>query len=449
MKKLIRVISFIIAASMLCLSASAAGFYRDVPEDSWYYEDVNALYQEGILTEGWYFFPNAECRRADFVNWLYGVHLRLGGKVSVDCEPFDDVTPDAPFYEAVMWARSFGVINGISAAEFGPDHTLTREQCCAILIRFARIFSIRLQKNAEPELFNDWQNISEYAKSDVAAAKMAGLVNGYTDGTFRPKGSIKNSEAAAIIRRMLNISRSTPADGADYVDTAEGAYLWIYTPYDYSAPVAECEEADASFFDDAVFIGDSVSLTLRMYALSSGALGEAQFLCAGSLSATNALWEVSDSSVHPSYNGVKVRVEDGVAMSGAKNVYIMLGMNEISFGIKTASGNLVKLIELIKEKSPDVNIIIESVTPMTSTSNIRSSRLNNSKIDEYNAKLLELCEENEWYFLNVAEAMKDDYGCLTRSYCSDPDDMGIHFTNAAAKMWVKYLLTHVPEPLTR
>jgi hypothetical protein len=33
-------------------------------------------------------------------------------------------------------------------------------------------------------------------------------------------------------------------------------------------------------------------------------------------------------------------------------------------------------------------------------------------------------------------------GCLPRSYCSDPDDMGIHFTEQACALWADYLKTH-------
>jgi len=217
--------------------------------------------------------------------------------------------------------------------------------------------------------------------------------------------------------------------------------------YDFTQPVPESGAVPLDWFDDAVLIGDSVTVALRMYCVDTQALGGAQFLCENSLSATNALWEISDESVHPVFNGAKIRLEDGVAACGARNVYIMLGINNISFGVDYAIGDMFTVIQNILAKSPDVNILIESVTPMTTTSNILSSSLNNARIIEYNEKLRELCGENGWYYVDVAEQFRDAQGNLPPSYCSDPNGMGIHLNYTAAQAWIDYLRTHVPEPL--
>ena len=55
--------------------------------------------------------------------------------------------------------------------------------------------------------------------------------------------------------------------------------------------------------------------------------------------------------------------------------------------------------------------------------------------------------ENSVYFLNVAEAFKDENGNLIAQYCSDPTKMGMHFTYEGTKVWVDYLKTHVPPEL--
>lgn len=223
----------------------------------------------------------------------------------------------------------------------------------------------------------------------------------------------------------------------------------------FPAPTEEEETAstslvtvDPSWFDDALFIGDSITEHLRMYCQSTLALGNAQFLSSSSLSAVNALWPVSEQSVHPKIGDVKMRLEDAVAMKNPKYVYIMLGINSISFGIDLSLDDLELVVDLIKEKSPDVIFLMESVTPMTPNSDIMGDALNNYVIAEYNARLRERCEQNGWYFIDVAEVMTDEYGNLIHEYCSDPYAMGIHMTNAGAVAWIDYLLTHVPEDLT-
>ena len=107
-----------------------------------------------------------------------------------------------------------------------------------------------------------------------------------------------------------------------------------------SAPVSqgalpESPRVEDSYFDDAIFIGDSVSLKLNLYVTksrqsNSTLLGKAQFLTAGSMGSGNALQEVSDDSIHPLYNGEKMSLADAVAASGAKKVYSMLGMNDLA-----------------------------------------------------------------------------------------------------------------------
>ena len=217
--------------------------------------------------------------------------------------------------------------------------------------------------------------------------------------------------------------------------------------YIFGEPIPESDPVSPDWFDDAVFIGDSVTVSLRMFCNDTHALGNAQFLCENSLSATNALWSISSESVHPVYNGAKIRLEDGVAACGAKNVYIMLGINNISFGVENAAQDMLTVIRGIEENAPDVHIFIETVTPMTVTSSIMGNGLNNDRIAEYNERMRQLCEENGWYYLDLEEVFRDADGYLISDYCSDPRGMGIHFNNTAAQVWVDYLLTHVPESL--
>ncbi|MDO5124322.1 MAG: GDSL-type esterase/lipase family protein [Eubacteriales bacterium] len=201
---------------------------------------------------------------------------------------------------------------------------------------------------------------------------------------------------------------------------------------------------DASYFDDAAFVGDSVSLKLEYYCSATGALGNAQFFTSGSLGSGNALWEVSDESVHPSYRGEKMLIEDCIAKSGAKKVYIMLGMNDLGmYGIDDTLVNYETLTDRILEKSPGVKIIIESMTPMTETSNILGASLNNENIITYNNRLKDFAEDKGYGFVDIASVMyAEGENSLRRDYCSDPDDMGVHFTESGCEAWVNYLKTH-------
>ena len=253
-----------------------------------------------------------------------------------------------------------------------------------------------------------------------------------------------------MVSRVMVAADMTAPEGSSLVDLTPGAYDSLYDEYKditFTALVpASEEEGPTAFFDQAVFIGDSISMTLESYCAASGALGGAKFLCAGSMSPTNML----TGKILPEYpkgSGQKPAIEDSVAATGAKVVYIMLGMDNIAYGIERATNDYLTIINNIVSKNPDVQIVIQSVTPMTETSTSTSEKLNNDQINAFNAKMQEYCQENRWYYLNVAEVFKDENGYLKLEYCSDRNSMGMHFTYDGAKVWVNYLKTHIPEDL--
>ena len=234
------------------------------------------------------------------------------------------------------------------------------------------------------------------------------------------------------------------------VDGESGAPEDAQEPPAFDPLVPAGEAVAAQWFDEVAFVGDSVSVMLEQYNSSAAALGKATFLCSVSLSQQNALSYDTGSQRLPEYpkgSGQKPAIEDSVAATGAKVVYIMLGMDNIAYGIERATNDYLTIINNIVSKNPDVQIVIQSVTPMTETSTSTSEKLNNDQINAFNAKMQEYCQENRWYYLNVAEVFKDENGYLKLEYCSDRNSMGMHFTYDGAKVWVNYLKTHIPEDL--
>ena len=208
---------------------------------------------------------------------------------------------------------------------------------------------------------------------------------------------------------------------------------------------------EPSIFDDAVFVGDSVTNNLRLFLgrqnnKGNYPIGKGKILCAASLSYTNALWALDrPGNVHPSFNGVKCRVPDGVAASGAKKVFIMLGMNDfIIYGTDVTVRNANTLINQILEKCPDVTIYVQSVTPILKAN--ESGTKNNANVRKLNEKLRAMCEQNGWIYLDVASALVDGNGNLSGAYCIDPgvNGMGIHINDYACQKWIDYLRANVP-----
>lgn len=201
------------------------------------------------------------------------------------------------------------------------------------------------------------------------------------------------------------------------------------------------------YFDDAVFVGDSVTLSFSMYVESQreqgiDCLGDAYVLSAGSLSYTNSAFPVgSENCVLPVYQGVQQPLEDSIAQLGAKKVYIMLGMNDVgAYDIDSVMTNVTTRIGMIKDKSPDAKIYLQSVTPLVASK--QGEYLNNEVIRSFNERMRSYAEQNNYPYLDIYSVLADENGYLREDYCSDPDGMGMHLTMAADAAWEEYLLKH-------
>lgn len=236
--------------------------------------------------------------------------------------------------------------------------------------------------------------------------------------------------------RIRDISRALGFQ-VDYDSVHDQILIWSA----WNPVVPETTAASPGWFDDAVFCGDSISTWLANYAGDAG-LGKATFLTATSFGIVNALGPVTDSSVHPSYQGTKMKLEDAIVKCGATKVFLMFGINDIDYGVEQAAAYYVELINSILSKSPRAQIYIQSATPMLSSSKRADEKLNNATIESFNSAMKEYCRAGKWNYLDVASVFKDEKGGLRAEVCSDPDSMGLHISFEATQEWVNYLRTH-------
>lgn len=192
-------------------------------------------------------------------------------------------------------------------------------------------------------------------------------------------------------------------------------------------------KVDSSFFDDAVFIGDSVSMMLRNHATKTGKLGAAQFLTFGSLGMRHL--DDNDQRIPITYQGQVMIIEDAVAATGAKKVFIMLGMNDLA--ITKITGTIQcwqRVVNRILAKCPDVKIFVQSMTPVYHEG--QKGSLNNPNINDFNAHLKAFAEGAGLTFIDVAPYMKDGTDGLVPRFCSDKF---AHLTDTGAATWINVL----------
>ena len=182
-----------------------------------------------------------------------------------------------------------------------------------------------------------------------------------------------------------------------------------------------------SWFDDAVFIGDSIAGTLQAYAEQHSLLGKALFFCRTNYSITSAV----NGSMLLYYRGGGYKPNALLPQTGAKKVFILLGMNDVgSYDDGRYASLWSALVDGIRENTPEIRIFFQSVTPMVKSQ--RNSALTNARIDRYNELLRIFCEENDCCYVDVASSFKDENGALRGELCRDGY---VHLILDAGGLW--------------
>lgn len=167
--------------------------YRDVSENSWYYQDVSELYYLGLMQgSGGLFDPEGCTSRAMIVTVLY----RMAGSPPVSGDlPFSDAAEDSWYAGALLWAGENGIALGYDGL-FRPDDPVSRQELAALLYRVCS----SPQGGTDLNQFSDAADAAGWAVSALRWAVGQGILQGY-DGRLMPDATASRSQTAAIINR--------------------------------------------------------------------------------------------------------------------------------------------------------------------------------------------------------------------------------------------------------
>lgn len=145
------------------------------------------------------------------------------GRINYAYEPFSDI--EGWFHDYIIVAAAAGLVNGFPDGTFRPDENVTREQYITMLYR---LFDTDEDKEGAELTFTDAGTIG-YGKEAVSWGVANGVINGYTDNTFRPNAKITRAEMAAMTYRALcSVIGKEAADShnvdAGFKDVVSGSY---------------------------------------------------------------------------------------------------------------------------------------------------------------------------------------------------------------------------------
>ncbi len=229
----------------------------------------------------------------------------------------------------------------------------------------------------------------------------------------------------SLVMALLIILSILPAGAED----KEIIISQIFVP-NYPAPhVEEGEAVDDSYFDDAVFAGDSIVSSLEMY----GQFTNAEFVSKIGLSPSAAAnfheFETPDNP--------KATFAEAIAYYKPKKVYLLLGSNGLD---KKLSGDVIleytDMLNTITTLLPETIIYVLGTPPMTKSKMSKYKNCSPGRYRVFNEELLKLCGEFNIYYIDIYGLVKNKNGYLDSKY-SAPD--GLHFNRDGCELVADYI----------
>ncbi len=189
----------------------------------------------------------------------------------------------------------------------------------------------------------------------------------------------------------------------------------------------EFSKVDETYFDDALFIGDSRTVGLRDYTDLSD---HADFLCETSLTIAKAM--KSD------YKG-KGTVESFLNKNEYGKVYLMVGVNELGSGTtEDYMAQYTECVDRIHELEPDAIIFVEAIMDIDKERSDSDPIFNNTNILARNHAIATLADNETFFYIDVNEVVTDEEGYLLDDLRGDH----LHLRGASNEVWKEFLLNH-------
>ena len=184
------------------------------------------------------------------------------------------------------------------------------------------------------------------------------------------------------------------------------------------------------YFDDAAFVGDSITEGIKLYEIMSNAT----VIAARGINLDNVF---TDDQIRTAQGNTTVM--GALEQANPKKIYIMFGANGVGwFTEEHFTKVYTEFVQKVKEQHPDSQIFLQSILPVTQEFDDSREDISNEKINRYNELVVEIAEKEEVYYLDVASAIKDEKGCLPQ----DSNGDGMHFGGKYYNKWFDYLKTH-------
>ncbi|MDE6725498.1 MAG: hypothetical protein K2J79_07825 [Ruminiclostridium sp.] len=174
---------------------------------------------------------------------------------------------------------------------------------------------------------------------------------------------------------------------------------------------------DPAFFQNDLFIGDSISTGLYLYDY----LNKANVFAEVGLNPESAATREIDG---------ETCIQRAQSLN-AKHIYIMLGSNGLAFlDADYMASKMGELVDKLKTACPSAQICIISISPVTKAHEAEGAETM-SKVNAYNTALEKVCGTNGCKYINICSLLLDEEGYFADKYAEED---GLHFKGNTYKL---------------
>lgn len=242
----------------------------------------------------------------------------------------------------------------------------------------------------------------------------------------------------------------TPMEAVAFKAMADGVYPWSKVELqsaseekgkdnipevvvDTAEKEKEFTTVDDSYFDDALFIGDSRIVGLSQYCEAIDS--RATFFAQKSLT----IFDIRNKEWIEDENGNKMSIATALAGKHYKKIYLMVGINELGTGDEERFREVYsQVVQGLRYLQPDATIFISSIMHVSEEKNNTDALYNNTNINIRNDAIKGLADNRKVFYLDINEAVDDENGNLKAETTGD----GVHLKGACYEPWHQYLLEH-------
>ena len=176
--------------------------FEDVDAGDWFEDAVDFASSHELFNgiSETTFEPGTDMSRAMLATVLW----RLESEAASDGKiTFPDVAEDTWYTESVAWAAETGVIAGTDRSTFEPDRGATRQEMALMLYRYAKNVGIDTTGTDDLVAFTDAADVGDWAVDAMSWAVSVGLLQGDGSGHLDPTGTASRAQVATVLQRLV------------------------------------------------------------------------------------------------------------------------------------------------------------------------------------------------------------------------------------------------------